>query len=82
MTEENPKLSINKYSSINIEINKEKNENTKINININELNKDFKISNKRQYGIDLLRIFAMFMVINTHLGNCSDFTNHITFIII
>ena len=73
MKEENPNSSINKHSSINIKINKENEENTKINLNINELNKDFKINNKRKYGIDLLRIFSMFMVINTHLGNDSNF---------
>ncbi len=56
MKEENPNLSINKHSSINIETNKENDENTNITLNINELKKDFKINNKGKYGINLLRI--------------------------
>ena len=53
MKDENPNLSINKHSIINVEANKENIENIKTNLNINKLNKDFKLNNKRKYGIDL-----------------------------
>jgi hypothetical protein len=32
-----------------------------------------KIEKKRKYGIDLLRIIAMFMVITVHIGSFSEF---------
>ena len=73
MTEENPNLVINQHSNINIEINKGEEENSSIKLKKEVLNKDFYLKNKREYGIDLLRILAMFMVINTHLGNGSNF---------
>ena len=62
--------------NINIEIKKGNNENSKNILNINELNIDFKINNKRQYGIELLIILVMFMIIYIHLGNISDFKKH------
>jgi len=43
------------------------------NIDSIKLNINSKNEKKRKYGIDLLRIMAMFMVITVHIGTYSDF---------
>ena len=44
-----------------------------VNIDSIKLNINSKNEKKRKYGIDLLRIMAMFMVITVHIGTFSDF---------
>ena len=46
-----------------------------LNISIIKLNEKISLDNKRNYGIDLLRIFSMINVIILHINLCLDINN-------
>jgi len=70
MKDDNINLSIESSNKAN---DIENNNLEKENIDSIKLNIHSKNEKKRNYGIDLLRIMAMFMVITVHIGTYSDF---------